>query len=156
MANPWDQQEGEPDDRYIQFLMYLGMGPSRSLRSAYRVYLGESIAEQRRRKVKGYRRSAGSQWFRWCKQWQWVDRAHAYDRAKMIQESDHTMAKLMRGIDIAALKCIRELERVKPKGWKQALEALTIVAALIPADSAREAALECDDGKPPINLITPD
>ncbi len=149
MSNPWDQLEGEPDAAYNRFLTYLSMGPGRSVRKAFCIYHDKPIPKRIHEAHRG-------SWDRDCAHWQWVDRAHAYDRARLIEKTQHTMAKLMHSVDVIALKVIQELERTKPRGWKQAVEALKVVAAFIPTESAATAALECDDGRPPINLITPD
>ncbi|MCL5952718.1 MAG: hypothetical protein M1132_13535 [Chloroflexi bacterium] len=148
MPNAWDQQEGEPDATYNRFLVYLGMGPSRSLTKAYAVHQGKPASEARR--------NAPGCWLRLSKRWRWVERVRAYDRAVMLEANRHTMAKLLHGIDTIALKSIREIERTNPNGWKQAVEGLALVAELIPTESAATAALACDDGKPPENLIPPD
>ncbi|MCL4489174.1 MAG: hypothetical protein M1570_13740 [Chloroflexi bacterium] len=148
MPNPWDQQEGEPDATYNRFLFYLGMGPSRSLRKAYCAYHDRPASEARHTQAGGWRFQS--------KRWRWVERVRAYDRAVMLEANRHTMAKLLHGIDTIALKSIREIERTNPNGWKQAVEGLALVAELIPTESAATAALACDDGKPPENLIPPD
>lgn len=69
--NPWQRQENEPTNWYERFLVYLQMGPSRTLLGA--VHLAEKD-QNRPKKI-----SVPGIWRDTFRQWQWKSRALAFD-----------------------------------------------------------------------------
>ena len=49
-----------------------------------------------------------------------------------------TVVRVVRATDVIALKGLRELQRTDPKGWKQAMESITVAGAF-----CMEAAASC-------------
>jgi hypothetical protein len=67
---PWEQQPGEPEKAFGRFLVYLRLGPTRTLTEAARMAGGRSS---------GGKYSFGGNWSRYCTEWHWRDRARAWD-----------------------------------------------------------------------------
>jgi hypothetical protein len=66
---PWDQMVDEPDAAYRRFLVYLGLGPGRSIEKAIEA-------------EKGIKRQNG-QWYRDSSNYRWKERTAAYDIAML-------------------------------------------------------------------------
>lgn len=66
----WEQQPGEPDKAFGRFQVYLQLGPTRTLAEAARTAGGRSSGG-------GY--AFGGNWSRYCREWNWRDRAQAWD-----------------------------------------------------------------------------
>ena len=77
---PWEQQPDEPLKWYNRFEIYLGLGPSRSLTAAFHVW------------TPGNSKLSGTTSKR-AKQWRWVERAIAYDRAKREEKAAYEEAR---------------------------------------------------------------
>lgn len=41
MDHPWEKQPDEPNEAFAQFLIYLGLGPERTLQAAYQIYISD-------------------------------------------------------------------------------------------------------------------
>lgn len=68
---PWERMEGEPNNWYARFMLYLQAGPSRTL-------LGTINAEQVQKGAKKFT-SISQSWSDAAKRWKWKERAEAYD-----------------------------------------------------------------------------
>ena len=73
----WNQQEGEPDQWYQRFQVYLGLGNKRNIDRAF----NEAIDGNRDKSSPSKR--ASSQWRVIAKEWNWKSRAGAYDHASL-------------------------------------------------------------------------
>ncbi len=149
MAKPWDQQEGEPDASYNRFLAYLGLGPARSIRKASCVFLRKPMTK------KNMKWQPGS-WTHDSRRWHWVERVRAYDRTMVENMGRDTCISFFRGMHLIALRGVEELERTKPRGWKQAVEALVLVSNYIPPEAAASIALPLAPGEPEPNVVPPE
>ena len=54
-SHPWDQQPDEPASAYTRFLVFLHLGPARSLDAAYRLVRGVTEGDKRRTPAPGRR-----------------------------------------------------------------------------------------------------
>lgn len=72
----WDQLEGEPLDWYRKFNIYRLIGMTRSLAKAHRNW------RQADGKVADKTARAGAAWFQMAKEWNWTERAEAWDEAQ--------------------------------------------------------------------------
>lgn len=98
-ALPWERQKGESSQAFEAFSIYRDKGPDRSIRA---------VAQEldKSRQLLG----------RWSTQWEWVERARAYDN------------ELDRQARIAAIKDVKDMRKRQTKTGvfmqKKALEAL--------------------------------
>ncbi len=67
---PWDQMPGEPDRWYGRFQVYLGLGPTRTLRAT-------ELEAGRQSRNEPFRKN--SEWSRVMHRWRWRQRANAWD-----------------------------------------------------------------------------
>ena len=74
----WERQDGEPNKWYSRFVIFLQMGPSRSL-------LGAVNIEKDRNGQKKAEVSAPTSWREAAKQWNWRARAEAWDEYRRKQ-----------------------------------------------------------------------
>jgi hypothetical protein len=72
---PWDQQDGELAHWYARFEEYRRQGPQRSLEA---VWKAEQAAQPESQRSQAKRPPSG--WYEASKQWQWRERAEAWDR----------------------------------------------------------------------------
>lgn len=68
-AKSWEQREDEPDRAYASFLVYLMLGPGRTLEKAY-----QNASARNRKKTQ-----ASGTWTYYSTQYNWIERAAAYD-----------------------------------------------------------------------------
>lgn len=73
-GKPWDMLPGEPNLWYDRFWAYLMMGASRTVEECYR------LRSEQGDRIKGDR--ATGYWYRMARQFNWEDRAAAYDQAR--------------------------------------------------------------------------
>jgi hypothetical protein len=69
-ADPWDIQPGEPPRWYTRFLIYLELGPARTITAAY---------QRVHRRGKTPSKGPSGWWTAVARRWQWSARALAYD-----------------------------------------------------------------------------
>lgn len=79
----WTQQDGESDEWYARFRIYLTLGAIRSVQGAYRAL--EEAEGRRAGKANG-------SWYRAAARWFWKERAAAWDLRPTVQ-SDHAEEK---------------------------------------------------------------
>lgn len=68
---PWDQRPDEPAKWYGRFLLYLGLGPTRTAVGARREYY--------RKENRPVARASNANWGYYANRWQWAERARAWD-----------------------------------------------------------------------------
>ncbi len=76
----WNRQENEPPIWYSRFMRFLLMYPKRSVSA---VFTAEHEGKNKQEKT---RTNAGPEWYNAAKQWQWEERAEAYDVAQFAEE----------------------------------------------------------------------
>jgi hypothetical protein len=152
--HPWDQWPGESDPAYARFTAYLSLGPSRSLEAAYQAML----PKQERASEGVKRRRPPGQWYRDSGAYCWVKRALAWDIANMAAAGDRATAAYVHAVQACAARVVESLTRLPgPADWKEFLETLKTLAALIPAEtvaSVRDTPPEHLPGQHPDNVRT--
>jgi hypothetical protein len=116
-GRPWDQQEGEPDDAFARFLVYLNIGPGRRLEDAFEQ--SRTGRPGRGRRTGHGRQKAYMAWVLEAERRHWRERAHAWDMHRlpaMIQESQ----KMYEALRHAALQ--KTLESCAPALLQKTLE----------------------------------
>lgn len=68
-VKPWDQLPDEPDRAYAWFLVYLNLGPGRSIEKAYQSAIASNRVKSR----------ASGQWSYYSSVYTWEARANAFD-----------------------------------------------------------------------------
>lgn len=129
---PWEQLPEEPDAAYTHFLIYRNLGPARSLDAAYRVFKGAT--------KRGKRLQAPSGWGRESAQYDWVSRAAAWDVDVLVEHGRDTVVAFVESLRAIAFKSLRVLEdeRIKPKSWAAALEAVSLLGGFIPSETVQQ------------------
>ena len=74
----WERQDGEPNNWYSRFVLFLQMGPSRSLLGAVNIEKAQKSPEKPSMSVPGA-------WKEAAKQWNWRERAEAWDEYRRKQ-----------------------------------------------------------------------
>lgn len=110
MAIPWKQQPTEPGSAYARFLLYRNLGPGRSHRKAYLLYL---------QRFDGYRGglkglNVPHSWRTESKKFGWVDRAIAWDVNVLQMQGAKIAALHTATVCRLAAKCAERAKRVKP------------------------------------------
>ncbi len=157
---PWDQLEGESDAAYARFLIYRNLGPARSLNVAYLAANPKAIKGNKRQG------SAPGQWTRDSVQFNWPERASAWDVEILTETGRETVVGFIHALRLISTKALAALmkDSARPRSWKGALEAVILLGNFIPAETvqrlqadARERRISAiggrggdpADGKPP-------
>jgi hypothetical protein len=133
---PWEMQDGETQEQYVKFLLFLGGGPGRTLVRAF-------IAWRRQCNASGIVEEpdrAPSSWRELCSRHQWVARSRAYDL--------HIFATSARQISLRYVAIVEELTRwtlaeVKAlmtedqhcKNVRELLRVVNLLGQLVPAEA---------------------
>lgn len=105
----WEQMEGEPDLWYGRFRVYLRLGTKRSVNV---LYAKEAKAAKNSEKQRNL--GAGGDWYSIEKEWNWKERARAYDEWQRSEEDriiEEEKDKVLRSGFALMHKRIRELDR---------------------------------------------
>lgn len=100
---PWEQQPDESGTAFLAFQAYLKLGPSRTVRDAYRQRTGNAQATQ-----------AGGSWNKWVKQHRWQERARAHD--------DHIAGLHQKGVDQGAVRRGRKFAQIRDEFIAEGIE----------------------------------
>jgi hypothetical protein len=104
-AKPWDQQAGESSFWFNRFTQYRLLGPRRSIDSAHRASKPvEGLTGQ----------TAGSHWFKAAKEWNWKERAEAWDQA---EREEFVASEAARRLD-ARRRRLEIIEEVQEHAYK--------------------------------------
>lgn len=143
---PWSQLEDEPDELYAQFVFFLGMGPSRTITRASELWL-ERFGYTRRHKSgrppAPHARDGAGNWDINARSWRWRERAARFDVYTIRQVVPEIAGIIFESIKLYALKVHEVLSdpNVKPKGWREASEAIEALTRFISPESIALAAL---------------
>lgn len=145
----WDQQPGEPDAAFKRFLVYLYLGPGRTLNSAYRRSVPASDRVESRR--------ATGTWHADSRQWNWMQRADAFDIYNLRRHGQRAIIAYVRRICRLSDKLDRALRKIKPETWEECLETHRVIGQDIAAEDIAALAARGDaagddapaDGSPP-------
>lgn len=135
MAAPWDKVPGETDESYTRFLLYRNIGPTRSLRRAYFLYLREY--DGFRGVMKGVR-PPGS-WQEECRDNFWPERAAAWDVRNLTAYGSKVAALHAEAVAVVARKNLRYAGAMKPgdDGWLDLMASMKVVAAFLSPELVR-------------------
>jgi hypothetical protein len=134
-GEPWDQQQGESDACYIRYLIYLTIGPARSLTRAYAVYLGQAAQGGEPLLVPGA-------WKKDCARWKWTERAAAWDIAMLSEAGGGAVAAfvaLVREVSLRVLEATQNGD-LRPQTWAEVLETIEIIGRHVPSELVLKAA----------------
>jgi hypothetical protein len=106
----WEQMEEEPDLWYGRFRSYLRLGSKRSVNALY--------AKAAKNSEKQRNLDAGGDWYDIEKEWNWKERARAYDEYQRAEEDriiEEERDKVLRSGFALQHKRIKELDRLARK-----------------------------------------
>jgi hypothetical protein len=138
----WDQQPGEPDTYYADFLLYLALGRGRSIDKAYKAKCVNmqvpkaGVYEPLPAKNVIVPAKASASFWRMASQWKWEDRAAKYDVYSLSQLVPQTVMDIFEVIGMFA-KVTREAladGSVKPANWQETKGAVETLASYISPD----------------------
>jgi hypothetical protein len=139
---PWDQQPGEPAEAYARFLIYRGLSVGRSMRMAYAAYLA-TFPNAVTRVTNGVKRCrAPGHWATDSARWRWVDRANAWDVHHLADTGREAVERFVGLLLVAGKKAAEALARprCRPKTWKEALDAVDVLAKFVTPEVVNAAA----------------
>src|SRR5262249_7646641 len=126
--SPWDRRPDETEPAYVRFLIFLSLGPARTLDGAYQIFherLGEKPA----------RAQASGQWSRDSRRFGWVQRARAWDLEMFTAHGQETALRYYSALNAAALKLLEGVADLgPPESWKEALELMQLLGNLLHPD----------------------
>lgn len=139
MTNPWDMLPEEPVLWFHRFELYRSLGPSRSIANASRL-----AAKLDPLKEYDENRRAGQDWYEAAKQWQWQERAEAFDlaeieKARGLEEIEREKARAQR------LSAYRGL---LGKGWERVAQGLQDEGVAVRAVDLGAKGLRTEFGEP--------
>lgn len=140
---PWDRMDDESSAAYARFLVYRNLGPSRSVDKAYK-----SIAPKR---VKS--RRASGQWDSDSAQYNWEERAHAWDIENLTEVGQRVVVKFVDVLELAAQQLLESIlsGRIKPKTWAEVTQAINVLGNFVPAETVQKIRdIANSDGVPPV------
>jgi hypothetical protein len=145
-ANPWDRLSDEPPESYARFLYYRNIGPTRSLRRAYREYLAETdgfTGGNKRLHVPGH-------WTRDATRHYWVERAGLWDCRQLAQHGGQIAALHLAGLTKVARKNLSAAARYRPgdEAWQDVLAGFRTVATLLNPEVLRAVADRAAPARP--------
>jgi hypothetical protein len=125
---PWDQMQGEPSPHYVWFLVYRNLGVTRSIDRAFNAAALKSANSQKKKKASGA-------WTEASVKWNWPERAARWDIATLSAAGWKVVALFTAALEAYALKVVTVLQedKIRPKGWKGATEAMSVLSSFIPA-----------------------
>lgn len=135
----WERLPEEPEVAYARFLVYRNLGPARSLDAAYR---STAAKRDKSRSAPGSKlpRVSG-QWQSDCSQYNWVERATAWDIAQLEAIVPGSIATIFKVIDEFAKATLQAIQagKAKPKNWAQVMEAVNALSNFITPEAASDA-----------------
>ena len=128
---PWDQLLDEPITAYRRFLVYRNLGPGRTLEKAYRATKGN----------KGQQESPPGSWTRNTTQYNWVERATAWDIEQMSQYGTQAVINWVLSIVELSEQTLVEIQsgRLKPRSFDQLLGALDVLGKFVTPETVEAA-----------------
>lgn len=125
---PWEQLEDEPDRAYARFLVYLNMGPGRSVEKAIEA-------------AKGEKRRNG-QWERDGSTFNWKDRATAFDIAVLTpQMGSEVVINWTTAANEWSKNLLEAIQngKMKPKSFEQAVTLFNVFANFVTPETLEAA-----------------
>jgi hypothetical protein len=136
----WDQQPGEPDSYYADFLIYLALGRGRTIPAAWRAkqeqkQLSATSSNFGTKKEFVFTQASGAFWSMQSK-WNWMERAAKHDVYELSQLVPQTVADIFKAIGAFARVTREALEdgSVRPQNWQEARSGVETIASYISPD----------------------
>lgn len=130
----WDQQEGESDKAYERFLIYLRLGPKRTLEAAeHSIYTEaerEAWANGTKRKKK-----RGENWVAEYAAWDWQTRARYWDREQFRILGERGFLNFAHVLGEIGQTMLEALPACKPQNWKELIWGLRVLGRHLPAET---------------------
>jgi hypothetical protein len=132
-AAPWEQQPGEPDEAYNRFLVYLSMGPARSMRKAVALYKGQQPD------TSGYAaRGVPGTWATDGSRWKWRRRALLWDRHQIALPGQEAVAAYIAAVRELAMRLLESLDQpAEAMSLEQKVKVLDALRSHIAPESVR-------------------
>jgi hypothetical protein len=126
---PWEQMDGEPDAAFARFLVFLNLGPRRTVDAAYRAFVGN------RRKAS----ERSGQWGADASRFHWHERASKWDIAQLSLLVPEAAGNIFRAINEVARIALESLKegKVRPKTWGQLMETVVILASFVSPETIK-------------------
>lgn len=118
----WERQENEVHSQYEKFLVYLSLGPSRSLSAAWRAYSGKTTTPP-------------GNWQRMHIEKNWAERATQYDTHLMLEQAERAAKFYISAVEKYAKKIVDKLEDTEPYGFDQITKAIELLYKLFPGET---------------------
>lgn len=123
----WEIREGETDFWYSRFLIYLNLGPTRTLAEAWRIHCKEEDKDPGK--------VASPRWYEQSREWNWPERARVYDQyrraiVRVQEEEDRKLARderrrVLRGVGDKVLELVQDWDPNQEElGSNQVIEVL--------------------------------
>ncbi len=140
----WEQLEGEPNEAYARFLVYRNLGRARSLDAAFRLDIGKATKGNKRQQAPG-------QWGGDSVQWNWVERATAWDIEMLTLHGEAVVLDFIAAMRNYASKTLHASlrERLTPRDWGELTNAINTLGKFIPADTVAAIQDTAAEGKEP-------
>lgn len=137
----WDQMEGEPSDAYAHFLVYRNLGPARTVDDSYNAAFPVAPkkvapkARSRRPEAKPLR--ASSTWWRESRDYEWKERASAWDIHMLVNTVPEAMVSIMHTVNEFAKSSLRAVQsgKIQPKNFGELLAGVQLMASFISAET---------------------
>jgi hypothetical protein len=128
----WDQLPGEAGAAYARFLIYRNLGPARSLQSAYQAYADSGKVQKGSKKL-----HASGQWQKDAKQFEWAERAQAWDIHMLTHQGREVVLNFIAGLQKLSQKALAALsdENIKPSDWHSVVNAINTIGNFIPGET---------------------
>lgn len=119
VENKWDQLPNEPDRAYARFLVYLHLGPGRSVEKAHNA--GKSV------------KTRNGQWESDCTEYKWPERAAAFDVSMLSQRGAEVVVNWVQSIIGLSRLALDQIESgtIKPESVEQLLEVVNVLSSFI-------------------------
>lgn len=127
MTQPWDQQPGESAIAYRRFLLYLHLGPARTIPKAVETW------RQTRPASKPNASPRNGQWQDDSARWSWVERAAAWDIAQLRQAAPEFAALIfgtMRQVARLTLEAAQS-GNYRPTSWEEIKDTAVVLAQFV-------------------------
>lgn len=143
---PTAQLPDETDEAYARFLIYLSMGPGRTVDEAYRLYQGR-VKRVGKALNSAKRRQSSGQWDRESVTYQWRKRAAQWDIEMLTSDIQETVTLVVHAVNLLANRILSALQNTKlqPQSFAELLKGIEVLSYWIPQETLEHLAAT---GKP--------
>jgi hypothetical protein len=128
LVESWKQQEGETDEWFARFTVYLSLGYGRSLLKAYRMVYPESSATE-----------VSATWREEFRTRRWRSRVTDFELTLFQSQARETAVLMGRGMRAFARKTLRALlakgPAMQPTSWEEAAKGFEVLLRMLPSET---------------------